>query len=125
MASFAGSRSTSRIFSPIAVPPGSRTRSGASARRSSAWTSRRACVVLPAPSGPSITMNAPLAGMRGDYNELRPRSQRQEGVAEAPVAAALEDRLVAVLAVVDPEAPEELDRPRRARVVALGQVEDE
>src|SRR5690242_11415334 len=56
-----GSIKSDRICSPIAVPPGSRsaTTSCPAARRCS--TSSAACVVFPAPSGPSSVTNRPGA----------------------------------------------------------------
>ena len=50
------SLSRSRIFSPAAVPPGSRT---SSVSGPSASARRAACVVLPEPSTPSSAMNTP------------------------------------------------------------------
>src|SRR5215469_8323988 len=56
-----GSISSARICSPTAVPPGSRSGSTSNRAARRWFTSSSACVVFPAPSGPSSVTNQPRA----------------------------------------------------------------
>src|ERR1019366_275042 len=57
--SVAESSKTRRIFSPVAVPPGSRVSTTLQPASRRAAASLRICVLLPVPSSPSKVMNFP------------------------------------------------------------------
>ena len=66
------SSSTRRIFSPVAVPPGSRVSTTLCPALRSAAASARTCVLLPVPSSPSNVMKLPLPRHPADHSSTRP-----------------------------------------------------
>ena len=64
------SSSSSRMRSPVAVPPGWRVTTGSMPRRRSQSARRRICVDFPEPSSPSSVTNTPL-GMAPVYHCIR------------------------------------------------------
>ncbi len=71
MSSSRWSRRAARIFSPISVPPGSRTSQGSSPASRAASRNRRSWVDLPEPSGPSKTRNRPLRARASAGSSVR------------------------------------------------------
>ena len=78
--------STSRIFSPAAVPPGSRVTVTATPRERRERASFSSCVLLPLPSRPSKVMNFPrpgtskmIAGEQGSKAENRRQAGSRKG----------------------------------------------